>query len=221
MEEDIERKKETKREKKDRKYRERAERYKAKRSEKKRKPRTRRGEQHPPKYHIAIEVMGGDLMLERELKSLAQQIRYCYAENKKALEPVTLYISNYQSIRPHMTDGCDNWDVERRGGSIFEEEREKVFLTADSEHVLEKMSEEAIYIIGGLVDRNRHKGLTEGVARGRGIKTARLPIAENVKMKASSVLGTNHVFSALLEYIRTQSWEEAIKKAIPERKRAM
>jgi tRNA (guanine9-N1)-methyltransferase len=49
------------------------------------------------------------------------------------------------------------------------------------------------YVVGGVIDRNRHKGLTAGVAAQHGLRTARLPIAESgIRMAASQVLTTSH-----------------------------
>ena len=35
-----------------------------------------------------------------------------------------------------------------------------MYLTADAEEEVEELEEDKVYIIGGLVDRNRHKNLT-------------------------------------------------------------
>lgn len=71
-----------------------------------------------------------------------------------------------------------------------------IYLTADApatkEHIVENIESSKVYIIGGLVDRNRHKGLTYRKADELGLRTARLPIEENVTLIGSPSLTTNH-----------------------------
>lgn len=87
--------------------------------------------------------------------------------------------------------GYDKWMIEKKDQSYFEAfvgERENlVYLTADSEIVLDELDSKAIYIIGGLVDRNRWKGITMKKAKEQGIKTAKLPIGNYLKMSSSQV----------------------------------
>ena len=54
----------------------------------------------------------------------------------------------------------------------------------------------------------------------QGIKTAKLPISDHVKLAASSVLTTNQVVDILLKWLETKSWQEALEATGPTRKRA-
>lgn len=51
-----------------------------------------------------------------------------------------------------------------------------VYLTGDSDNELQELSEDEAYIIGAMVDHNRHKGITYKRAIEAGIRHARLPL---------------------------------------------
>ena len=62
-----------------------------------------------------------------------------------------------------------------------------VYLTADSTTVLETLDPSCVYVIGGLVDRNRYKRLCLDRAEQNSVSTARLPIDGNLKLATSKV----------------------------------
>ncbi|PVH88010.1 hypothetical protein DL98DRAFT_509519 [Cadophora sp. DSE1049] len=95
-----------------------------------------------------------------------------------------------------------------------------VYLTADSDDTLSVLSPNTTYIIGGIVDKNRHKGICYKRATERGIKTARLPIGEYMTMQSRSVLAVNHVVEIMLAWMEIGDWGEAFLKVIPKRKEA-
>lgn len=101
----------------------------------------------------------------------------------------------------------------------FAGEREKlVYLTSDSPNTLTTWDRSAIYIIGGIVDRNRLKGATYEKALAQGIATARFPLQEYVTLGSTPVLAVNHVFDILLEFQHTNDWRAAFAKVLPQRK---
>lgn len=126
---------------------------------------------------------------------------YCYAINGRCALPAHIWLTGCKGeMQNHLTriPGYDRWLIEKEDQSYVEAFREQkenlVYLTADSENVLDELDPKAIYIIGGLVDRNRWKGLTMNKAKEQGIKTAKLPIGSYLKMSSSQVL----LFSLLL-----------------------
>ena len=96
-----------------------------------------------------------------------------------------------------------------------------VYLSADSPHVLTRLRADTAYVIGGLVDRDRFKGLTYARALAAGLPTARLPIEAVVTMAASRTLTTLHVVQLLLAWQRTRDWRAACLEVIPTRKGAV
>ncbi|KFY44135.1 hypothetical protein V494_01621 [Pseudogymnoascus sp. VKM F-4513 (FW-928)] len=96
-----------------------------------------------------------------------------------------------------------------------------VYLSSDSEHTLDSLSPYTTYVIGGIVDKNRHKGLCHRRANELGIPTAKLPIGEYMQMQSRTVLTTNHVVEIMANWLETGDWGEAFLTAIPKRKEAV
>jgi len=105
-------------------------------------------------------------------------------------------------------------ETERNAKSIGE----TVYLSSDSSETLSELKPYSTYIIGGLVDKNRHKGICYKRAMDRGIKTAKLPIGQFLQMQSRSVLTTNHVNEVMLKWLELGDWGEAFMQVIPKRK---
>ncbi|KAM0276402.1 hypothetical protein ACHAQH_006804 [Verticillium albo-atrum] len=93
-----------------------------------------------------------------------------------------------------------------------------VYLSAESPNTLDRLEPNTSYIIGGLVDHNREKGLCHRLAREKGIRTAKLPIGEYLEMASRRVLATNHVVEIMLKWLETGDWGKAFLEVIPKRK---
>ncbi|ORY58805.1 guanine-1-methyltransferase-domain-containing protein [Pseudomassariella vexata] len=93
-----------------------------------------------------------------------------------------------------------------------------VYLTADSPYILEHLEPNVSYVVGGIIDRNREKGLCYKVARERNVRTAKLPIGEYMVLQDRHVLATNHVVEIMLRWLELGDWGEAFMKVIPQRK---
>jgi tRNA (guanine9-N1)-methyltransferase len=93
-----------------------------------------------------------------------------------------------------------------------------VYLTSDSPNTLSRLEPNTTYVIGGLVDRNREKGICYRRARENHVRTAKLPIGEYLSMQSRQVLATNHVVEIILKWLECGDWGEAFLKVIPKRK---
>ncbi|KAL3850965.1 hypothetical protein ACJIZ3_012847 [Penstemon smallii] len=176
--------------------------------------------------NVVIDLEFAHLMTSNELHSLVQQIMYCYAINGRCALPAHLWLTGCQGEMQNQllrVPGYDKWAIEKESQSYveaFKDQKEKlVYLTADSENVLDELDPKAIYIIGGLVDRNRWKGITMNKANEQGIKTAKLPIGAYLKMSSSQVLTVNQVVEILLKFLETKDWKVSFFEVIPQRKR--
>lgn len=81
-----------------------------------------------------------------------------------------------------------------------------VYLTADSQNLIEDLEKDKIHIIGGLVDHNKYKQLTLNKAQEQKIAHARLPIKENIKLESSAVLTVNHVMDIIAGQLQFHDW---------------
>ena len=120
-------------------------------------------DQLPNKYHLLIEAGFDELMTEKEITSLAAQIVRCYAANRRVLQPFTFTISSFggkleEKFKQSHPD-YQKFDIELVTEPYLSKytKEELVYLSADAEETFEEMDKDKIYIIGGLVDRNRHK----------------------------------------------------------------
>jgi len=108
------------------------------------------------------------MMNEKEVASLCSQIHRCYAINRRQETPFHLKMSNFEGEtadnfrRSFQEHERWNMDIVQQdlGDLVTAKESELspiVYLSADSDNVLELIDETSTYIIGGLVDRNRFK----------------------------------------------------------------
>lgn len=197
-----------------------------KRSEEKEKKMERLNKAKELGQNIVIDLEFAHLMTRTELSSLLQQIMYCYAVNGRSACPAHLWLTGCQGEMQNQllkVPGYEKWFIEKESRPYIEafqnRKEDLVYLTADSETTIFELDRKKIYIIGGLVDRNRWKGITMNKAKDQGIQTARLPIGEYLKMSSSQVLTVNQVMEILLKYLEMRDWKTAFFQVIPQRKR--
>ena len=93
-----------------------------------------------------------------------------------------------------------------------------IYLSSDASETLTELEPHGVYIIGGLVDKNRHKGICHRKAMEGNVRTAKLPIGEYMQMNSRSVLTVNHVVEILLRWLEVRDWGRAFVSVMPTRK---
>ncbi|XP_046994816.1 tRNA methyltransferase 10 homolog A isoform X1 [Schistocerca americana] len=163
--------------------------------------------------------------VSHDMSKCVKQMLHCYSLNRRAENPMQLYFTNFngkvaQEMEKH--DGYRNWDIYFHSDSYTEifNKSELVYLTSESDNIITELEDDKVYIIGGLVDHNAHKGVCYRVAVDQNISHGQLPIEEFLEMKTRKVLTVDHVFEILLGVSSGMSWKEAFLKVLPPRKGA-
>ncbi|CTQ41259.1 tRNA (guanine(9)-N1)-methyltransferase [Babesia microti strain RI] len=174
---------------------------------------------------IVVDCDFAHLINEKESKSLAIQIMQAYGASRRSDQPISLVIAG---LKPGFLmkalsniSGYPNWLITLTSKSVDEicNSDNTVFLSADSSHSLTEIEASKTYVIGGIVDRNRHKGLFHSKANKLGFKSMRLPIREHINLTGSHILNVHSVFEIFLNYYKYNgNWQQALLNAIPQRK---
>ncbi|EPQ29564.1 uncharacterized protein PFL1_02783 [Pseudozyma flocculosa PF-1] len=259
---------------------------------------------------LVIDLGFDDLMSEKEVASLGQQVMYLYSSNRTSHRPFddvilagrghvpgSAYVAAASASAPEGHKGqqgqtggdptifdspTGTWmegkmrgvwrawkgiTIRERGGlegMVAEAvpaapsetpaadgastSEDVVYLTADTDDTLTCLEEGKTYVIGGIVDKNRYKGLCSNKAARLGVRRAKLPITEENleeferRLRAQGetsqptaaahdggaakkggyqgrkVLTVNQVVDILLGWTETEDWVEAIGRGIPRRR---
>ena len=180
-------------------------------------------------FQICVDCSFESLMSSKEINSLANQLRHCYGANKRSKNSVFYTVSSLSGetlqLLSKVNGFPESWRMRAFRSSqesvvdIFPDKSKLIYLTSDSEHTINHLENDKVYIIGGIVDRNRLKRVTIEKAEKLGIQTARLPIDEYLRLFSTKVLTTNHVFEILLKYRQfDNNWKRAMLDVLPTRK---
>ena len=190
---------------------------------------------------VIIDCDFEHLMNEQGNKSMVRQIVDLYSINKESSNPFRVILygvgkqikdglekSNYENwigIEVYFKEDFPTFDKFIEEILYKDDKRPKddikkniFYLTADSENNIENIDNDATYIIGGIVDRNKYKGLTFNKAKELGINHGKFPIGDYLKLQSSQVLTTNHTFHILNEFSIKHDWKDAFISIIPKRK---
>ncbi|KAG0442409.1 tRNA (guanine(9)-N1)-methyltransferase [Dictyocoela muelleri] len=96
--------------------------------------------------------------------------------------------------------------------------KEIIFLSPDAPEPLKTLKENEIYIIGGLVDRNRRKNYVLNYCIENNIKCRRLPIKENININCCCTMSIPVVFEILSCFGHIGDWKVVLENCIPKRK---
>ncbi|KAJ3030687.1 tRNA methyltransferase 10 [Rhizophlyctis rosea] len=174
---------------------------------------------------VAIDLQFQHLMSEKEVKSTALQIAHSYAQNNKASNRLNLALTSFKgSVKEALNRSYPtfvNWKIQSEESDYYVvwDPAKIVYLSADAEDTLTDLEDDTVYMIGGIVDKNRFPNLCFKDAQKHNCRTAKLPVDQHIDMRGTrKVLTTNHVFEILSKFMDTKDWRSAIYEVIPQRK---
>ncbi|KAJ2117604.1 tRNA (guanine(9)-N(1))-methyltransferase [Coemansia sp. RSA 922] len=189
-------------------------------------PRRKAEDQTHTGHRFVIDMDFDDKMDDREIKSICAQVQRCYAANRQAAKCVDLVVTQlhgrcrqrFDTALAQHTGWSEHVKLEDKEYPDLFPLESLVYLTADSPNVIETLDESKVYIIGGLVDKNRYPRLTLDKAEKQGIQHAQLPIGRYVQMSSRKIMTVNQIFEMLLRFIDVPDWKAAFVDVIPARK---
>lgn len=121
-----------------------------------------------PRHILPPHTYSAAKQLEQEICSLSSQVTRCYSQNRQSPMQVQLSITSFGGRLKHRMETTLSSTHKKWKQVKFSEEeyqvteqnrndRDLVYLSSDSDHTLQGLEEGKTYIIGGIVDRNRHK----------------------------------------------------------------
>lgn len=201
----------------------------ARKAEREEKERVRKEMREGGRFRVCIDLGWNEFMSERELRSLVKQIAYSYSAVRKTveegLEPLKLSVTGVDSqlkeLMSKHTSGWEDWPILMSHEALLQAHpaRDIVYLTHDAEDVLVELDPNKVYVIGGIVDRNRLKGATLQKAQSLSVVTAKLNLDTSVHIGTGTpVLTVNHCVDILLRASHGVPWQEAYMSVLPPRK---
>lgn len=121
-------------------------------------------EQDAPKHTIVIDLSFDDKMNDREVRSICQQVAYCRGVNRRVQTPASIMCSSLNGRAAHrltkvMTgfSAWRHWSSDSRHFTELYPKEKLVYLSSEATTSLQTVDPDKVYVIGGLVDHNRHK----------------------------------------------------------------
>lgn len=188
--------------------------------------------QQPSNVKVIIDCEFDELMSSKEIVSLSNQVTRSYSAKRHCEYDLPLRISSFnKSLKSrfdksvtqyHQWQGINfstNDTLKELLPSDPKELQKFVYLTADTDEIIQDLEPDHTYIIGGIVDRNRYKKLCVNKAKELGIRVGKLPIDKYIEINGRQVLATSHVYELCCKWFELgKDWEKAFNDVLPARK---
>lgn len=167
-------------------------------------------------------------MTRREMENTVSQLLETEGWNRRAADPFHLHFCGLQPGGAYHREllkryGEETWErllitaTARTPADAFPRQ-DLVYLTADSPNVLRTFDHGKVYVVGAMVDRSIHSGVSLANAKRLKLATARLPLDEYLDWDCGAKNLTLDQMIRILSTVKdTGSWKEALE-FVPKRK---
>lgn len=172
---------------------------------------------------VLIDCTYDEKMNDIEKRSTGRQIALAVVENRKQKTPFDLQLFNadfggatfemLEKLMPNVREKKNPMLISEHSFTTVYPKENLLYLSPDSDNDLLQYNPEDIYVVGALVDKRASLPFSLTKARTLGIRHARLPIDDYVKLKVGSHkrLNINVVIEILQSWKNTKDWNEAFK----------
>jgi tRNA (guanine9-N1)-methyltransferase len=174
--------------------------------------------------NVVVDCKFAAQLTDKEGRSLRTQICYLYGFMRRIERPCHVWIANLEESMRQLIFRMGNasaWPMHFHAESVLElfppDKHRIVYLSPDATDALDDVVADTVYVIGGIVDRNRLKHATRVEAEQLGIRSARLPIFETVRARMNNSLNVNHVYEILHTQSVTHDWRKTFETCLPKR----
>ena len=123
-------------------------------------------DQPDPTHTVLFDLSFDEKMTDKEIRSLTQQLMFCRGVNRRVQKPVKIVCTSLNGRTAQRLDTAisgfhtwKNWTTDERPYTELYPRDSVVYLSGDATDTLLTLEPDKIYIIGGIVDHNRHKVL--------------------------------------------------------------
>lgn len=167
-------------------------------------------------------------MTRREIENTVSQLMEMEGWNRRSVDPFHLHFCNLQPNGAYYKEllkryGPETWErlfitaTAHQHVEMFPQES-IVYLTADSPNVLHHFDHSKVYVVGAMVDRSIHSGVSLANAKRLRLATARLPLDEYLDWDSGAKnLTLDQMIRILTTIKETGSWQKALE-FVPKRK---
>lgn len=168
-------------------------------------------------------------MNRKENINTAKQLTLLFSDNRYHIDPFDLHLCNLQKdndlhdalykFMPTMYDPEFPLNIYENSYLDVFPKNKLVYLTPHCRQEMTEFDHDALYIIGGIVDKVNNEPLSLAKAKEEGIRMAKFPLDRYLSWGAGAgkSLTLNQVISILLDVKHTGDWQHALRH-VPKRK---